>query len=150
MRILRGRSPFKPDKTHLHHLFIDMDFSHLGAALSILFINAMVVVALLVAWMCGASIDVQFLIVMVLGIAVTFGFYKFMKNQQGGGALDEEGYPQGTHLWHMICRIGDISQLERKRFWRIMRYKMDGPMMLNRIYKKPLNFLEKQSFNKKS
>lgn len=150
MRILRGRSPFKPDKTHLHHLFIDMDFSHLGAALSILFINAMVVVALLMAWMCGASIDVQFLIVMVLGIAVTFGFYKFMKNQQGGGALDEEGYPQGTHLWHMICRIGDISQLERKRFWRIMRYKMDGPMMLNRIYKKPLNFLEKRSINKKS
>ena len=39
MRILRGKSPFRPDKTHLHHLFIDMGFSHLGAALFILLLN---------------------------------------------------------------------------------------------------------------
>ena len=29
-RIWRGRSPFRPDKTHLHHLFIDTGFSHPG------------------------------------------------------------------------------------------------------------------------
>lgn len=43
MRILRGKSPFRPDKTHLHHLFIDMGFSHLGAALGILMVNLAVV-----------------------------------------------------------------------------------------------------------
>ncbi len=143
MRILRGRSPFKPDKTHLHHLFIDMDFSHLGAALSILFLNASVIIVLIVAWQCGASIDVQLFIVMALGILVTFGFYKFMKSQQSGGGLDEEGYPKGTRLWHIVCKIGDISQLERTRIWRKMRYNMDGPMMFGRIYDKPRGFIDK-------
>ena len=50
LRILRGGSPFKPDKTHLHHLFIDMGFSHLGAALFILMINFSVVVIWLISW----------------------------------------------------------------------------------------------------
>ena len=143
MRILRGKSPFKPDKTHLHHLFIDMDFSHFGAALSILFLNVAVILVLLVTWQFSASIDVQTYIVMALGVTVTFGFYRFMKSQQGGGDIDEEGYPQGTHLWHVVCRIGDISQLERSRVWRRVRYIMEGPMMLGFLFKKPRNIVKK-------
>ena len=30
MRILRKKSPFSPDRTHLHHLFIELGFSHIG------------------------------------------------------------------------------------------------------------------------
>jgi len=108
----------------------------LGAALSILLLNVFVIVVLIVAWQCGASIDVQFWTVMALGIIVTFGFYKFMKIQQGGGEKDEEGYPKGTRLWHVVCKIGDISQLERTRIWRILRYYMDGQMMFGHLYKK--------------
>ena len=29
MRILRKTSPFHPDKTHLHHMFIELGFSHI-------------------------------------------------------------------------------------------------------------------------
>lgn len=129
MRILRGNSPFKPDKTHLHHLFIDMGFSHLGAALSILLINASVVLIWLLSWKLGASIDVQTYIVVVLGFAVTFGFYKYMKNQQNGGPVDEEGYPQGSKVWHIALKVGDFTHREDKRFWRTMRDLMDGPLL---------------------
>jgi UDP-GlcNAc:undecaprenyl-phosphate/decaprenyl-phosphate GlcNAc-1-phosphate transferase len=31
IRILRGRSPFSPDRLHLHHLLIDFGFSHMKA-----------------------------------------------------------------------------------------------------------------------
>jgi UDP-GlcNAc:undecaprenyl-phosphate/decaprenyl-phosphate GlcNAc-1-phosphate transferase len=31
MRILRGRSPFSPDRLHIHHLLIDFGFSHMQA-----------------------------------------------------------------------------------------------------------------------
>ena len=130
MRILRGSSPFKPDKTHLHHLFIDMGFSHLGAALFILFINFMVVLIWLASWKLGASIEVQTYIVIGLGFAVTFGFYKLMKVQQNGGPVDDEGYPQGTALWHMMVKLGSLTHREDKRFWRVMRYLMDGPMLV--------------------
>ena len=129
MRILRGHSPFKPDKTHLHHLFIDMGFSHLGAALFILFINLSVVLIWYLSWQMGASVDVQLYIVIALGLAVTFGFYKLMKAQQNSGPVDEEGYPQGTVLWHAMCRLGDFTHRENRRAWRIMRTLVDGPMM---------------------
>lgn len=51
-------------------------------------VNAMVVLVWLLSWMLGASVDVQFYIVLALGMAVTFGFYKVMKIQQNGGLLD--------------------------------------------------------------
>ena len=129
MRILRGKSPFSPDKTHLHHLFIDMGFSHLGAALFIILINFIVVLILMALWKLGASVDVQTNVVTILGILVTFGFYKFMKNQQNGGPVDEEGYPQGTKLWHMMVRLGGFTHREDKRFWRTMKSLVDGPLM---------------------
>ena len=129
MRILRGSSPFKPDKTHLHHLFIDMGFSHLGAALFILFLNFMVVMIWLASWKLGASMDVQLYIVIALGMLVTFGFYKFMKIQQNGGPVDEEGYPQGTMLWYMMYKVGNWTHRENKRSWRILRLIVDGPLL---------------------
>lgn len=129
MRILRGRSPFSPDKTHLHHLFIDMGFSHLGAALFIILIDLAIVLIWLLTWILGASIDVQTIVVVLLGSLTTFGFYKFMKAQQNGGPVDEEGYPQGTALWHAMYKVGNWTHREKKRSWRILRYIVDGPLM---------------------
>ena len=129
LRIMRGKSPFKPDKTHLHHLFIDMGFSHLGAALFILFINAMVVLVWVLTWQMGWSIDAQFYTVVILGFLVTFGFYKFMKVQQNGGHIDEEGYPEGSAIWFAMCKVGNWTHREKKRSWAIMRELMDGPLM---------------------
>ena len=131
MRMLRGRSPFRPDKTHLHHLFIDMGFSHLGAALSILLTNALVVLVWLVSWKCGLSADAQMHVVLALGLLVTFGFHKFMTLQQNGGPVDAEGYPEGSRLWHAMCRVGEWTHREDRRPWRVMRAIMDG-MMLGR------------------
>lgn len=135
LRILRGKSPFKPDKTHLHHLFIDMGFSHLGAALFILMSNAMVVLIWLLSWKLGASIDGQTYIVAILGFLLTFVFYKFMKVQQNGGPLDEEDYPSGTALWHAMCKVGYWTHREKKRTWRIMQRLMDSPMLAGREYR---------------
>lgn len=129
MRLMRGRSPFKPDKTHLHHLFIDMGFSHLGAALFILSINLMVVLIWLLTWKMGASMEVQFYVVVAVSALVTLGFYKFMKIQQNGGPRDEEGFPEGTRLWHMMCRLGDWTHKENNRSWRFLERLIDGPMM---------------------
>lgn len=127
-RIVRGNSPFHPDKTHLHHLFVDMGFSHLGAALFILMLNVGVVLIWFISWKMGASIDVQTYVVVALGVLVTFGFYKLMRCQQNGGPKDEDGFPQGTRLWHLMCRLGWHTHREDKRMWRTMRYLMDGPL----------------------
>lgn len=129
MRILRGRSPFSPDRTHLHHLFVDMRFSHLGAALSILFVNSIVILIWLLSWLLGASFDVQMYIVLGLGIVVTFGFYHFVRLQQIGGEMDDDGYPKGTALWHFLCRIGNWTHRENKPLWQNIQKFADGPML---------------------
>lgn len=133
MRILRGKSPFRPDKTHLHHLFIDMGFSHLGAALGILMVNLAVVGLWIVSWLLGASTDVQVIVACGLGFLSTFVFYKVMKVQQNSGPLDEEGYPQGTALWHWFRYLGSLSHREKGRVWRFFRWLMDS-RFLSRFY----------------
>lgn len=136
LRILRGRSPFRPDRNHLHHLFIDMGFSHFGAALFILMINTMVVLIWMVSWRLGASIDVQMYIVVGLGFSLTFGFYNLMKKQQYGGPIDEKGCPQGTCLWHTMVKLGGYINIEGGRLWQMMRYLMDGPLSGSHSFEK--------------
>lgn len=129
MRILRGGSPFKPDKTHLHHLFIDMGFSHLGAAMFILLVNAMVVLVWFLSWKGGLSQDAQMYIVLALSVLVTFGFYKFMKVQQNSSK-------EGSKLWQAMCRLGDWTHRETKHSWEVIREFMDGPMMGTKLKNK--------------
>lgn len=76
MRIIRGTSPFHPDRTHLHHIFLELGFSHVGATVSILTLNFLVVASWYLSYKLGASIDVQLYIVLALSILVTFVFYK--------------------------------------------------------------------------
>ena len=125
-RIIRGGSPFQPDKTHLHHLFIEMGFSHIGTAFCILLINFLIVCAWLLSWRLGASVDAQFTVVVLLSILVTFGFYRFMKVQQNGGPLDEDGFPQGTAIWKFCCMLGVKSHIENNAFWDFVSNVMDG------------------------
>ncbi len=39
MRILKGKSPFKPDRTHIHHLMIDAGLTHMQATGVLILIN---------------------------------------------------------------------------------------------------------------
>jgi UDP-N-acetylmuramyl pentapeptide phosphotransferase/UDP-N-acetylglucosamine-1-phosphate transferase len=81
MRILRGKSPFSPDKTHLHHLFIELGFTHTGTTVSILSLNFLIVAAWFLSYKLGASIDTQLYIVIAMSLCITFVFYKFAKDQ---------------------------------------------------------------------
>ena len=131
VRMLRGGSPFQPDKTHLHHLFIEMGFSHLGTALCILAINMFIIGVWFLSWKLGASVNVQFWIVVLLSILVTFGFYHFVKVQESAGPLDEDGYPTGGAIWKFLCMLGEKSHVEDNAFWIFLRNLMDG-----RLWKK--------------
>lgn len=124
-RIVRRRSPFKPDRSHLHHLFIDMGFSHLGAAISILSMNLAIMLVWLFLWQMGASINMQTIVVGLMGVGVTFGFYKYMRLQQHNGPISEDGRPQGTRLWHAFCRIGNWSHKEKGIIWRTLQKIVD-------------------------
>ena len=114
-RICRGKSPFHPDKTHLHHLFIELGFSHIGTTISIITANLLVVLSWFVAYCCGLSVDVQLYIVIALGIGVTFIFYPFTKAQMR----------KETAYYRFFHRLGEASQIKRTGFWLFLQKWVD-------------------------
>lgn len=38
-RAIRGKSPFQPDRTHIHHLLLDSGMSHMQATFTLIFVN---------------------------------------------------------------------------------------------------------------
>lgn len=114
-RIIRGNSPFNPDKTHLHHLFIELGFSHIGTTVSILSLNFFVIVAWFVAYKMGASVDVQLYIVLALSILITFVFYKFAKVQ----------IANDTKMLKVLQGIGKLMQFEKKGIWKWVQNIVD-------------------------
>ncbi len=44
IRIYKGRSPFKPDKNHLHHLLLNIGFSHIKATLILSFFSLILII----------------------------------------------------------------------------------------------------------
>jgi UDP-N-acetylmuramyl pentapeptide phosphotransferase/UDP-N-acetylglucosamine-1-phosphate transferase len=71
-RILSGRSPFSPDKTHIHHLLIDLGASHMRATALLLFINVLFIAFAVVfdqlgtSWLLALEIFIMFLFTFTL------------------------------------------------------------------------------------
>ena len=78
-RILKGTSPFRPDKTHLHHMFIDLGCSHVATTLAIPGVNMFVVLCWWALEASGFSIAVQLYAVIAVSLLVTSGLYHFMQ-----------------------------------------------------------------------
>lgn len=114
-RILRGTSPFNPDKTHLHHLFIELGFSHIGTTVSILSLNFLVIIAWFLSYKLGASIDAQLYIVLGLSLLITFVFYRFARVQ----------IRKNTKALKVLQAIGNLLQIEKKGIWGFVQRLID-------------------------
>ncbi|MBO7317996.1 MAG: undecaprenyl/decaprenyl-phosphate alpha-N-acetylglucosaminyl 1-phosphate transferase [Bacteroidales bacterium] len=115
MRIIRKKSPFSADKTHLHHLFIELGFSHFGTTLSILGINTLVVLCWYIAYKIGLSIDIQLYIVILMGILVTFVFYPLTQRQ----------IRQKTKVYETLHKIGLKTQITDREGWKKLQKFID-------------------------
>lgn len=120
MRIIRRISPFRADKTHLHHLFIDMGFSHIGTTVSILSLNCLVVLGWYVSYKCGMSVDGQLYVVIALSMCVTVGLYYGMRYCSKRNLLP----------CRLMQRVGKMTHVERKGLFlwlqKVMDWKMPG------------------------
>lgn len=74
-RIFRGVSPFNPDKTHLHHAFIDYGFHHLETSLLEIFINMLIVLTCFLLSYSYLPKEVNLFAIIVVASAFTFGLY---------------------------------------------------------------------------
>ncbi|MBR5843742.1 MAG: undecaprenyl/decaprenyl-phosphate alpha-N-acetylglucosaminyl 1-phosphate transferase [Bacteroidaceae bacterium] len=115
MRIIRKKSPFSADKTHLHHLFIELGFSHFGTTVSIISMNIMVVLCWFIAYKIGLSIDVQLYIVIALGILITFVFYP----------VTQRHIRKQTKVYEFLHKIGLKTQVTDRKTWKKIQKFVD-------------------------
>lgn len=122
-RLAHGISPFTPDRTHMHHLYLDLGFSHIGATTMLLCTNLLVVLCWWLSYRLGASINLQFYLVMLLGLLSTFGFYPWMRYCMRRGnafyraivCLGRWSHIEQTNLGHALQTIVDGKWLHRKK-----------------------------------
>lgn len=114
-RILHHKSPFHPDKTHLHHMFIRLGVSHAVTTVAILTLNFLVVVCWWIAYRVGWSVDVQLYVVVVLGVLITLGLYGFL-----GWHLQ-----RGTRLIVWIRYLARKTHVDRRGVFLWLQKVMD-------------------------
>jgi hypothetical protein len=73
IRMFHRRSPFSPDRNHIHHLLLDRGFSHRAITLTLVSINLVMIVLVFL----GRSLNCTLLIFSVFGIffSIIAGIY---------------------------------------------------------------------------
>lgn len=69
-RILRGQSPFHPDRSHLHHVYVDLGMSHLMTTLCLLLRNIIMLAIWYVSAILEMQVTMQFFVVLICGLAL--------------------------------------------------------------------------------
>ncbi len=120
-RVFRGKSPFHPDRTHLHHALVDMGMSHLLATLSILFRNLMVLAVWLVTAMAEIQVTLQFFLVFLAGVFfIWYPYFRidYLRNHQ------KEKYAKCVHF--IQCLSARLDP-----FIHVMTRVLDGRKVAN-------------------
>ena len=102
LRMLHGTSPFRADKTHLHHAFIAVGISHSITALSEILIDALIVLIWFVSYRLGASQEMQLYVVIAASMLLVWGTYVVLwlgQRDNGIGRMLKRFAPR-THLGH--------------------------------------------------
>lgn len=115
-RLSRGVSPFHPDKTHLHHIFIEIGCSHPATFVAILTLNSLVVLTWWVLVVQGFSVDVQLYVVVAMALLFTFGLYAFISYH----------ITRKTRINALLLRVGELSHIERKGVFHWLRETVDS------------------------
>ena len=101
-RIMKGVSPFHADKSHLHHLFIEMGFSHAGTSLCVILLNLLNVLCWFITWRLGGGALDQFAVVVLVGFFNTTGIYYIVRR------LD-----RNKLVYRILHRLAVASHIER-------------------------------------
>lgn len=98
IRLYKRQSPFHPDKNHLHHLYIEMNYSHMSTSAIIVLSDIAIVGLLQLSWLLGAGATLQVLLVMTAALMYTWAFYFFMEGQR------RKNDGEGSAFWKRTCK----------------------------------------------
>ena len=73
MRAMRGKSPFSPDRTHIHHLLIDIGLSHMQATGVLVVVNILFIIMVIALQDIGSA--KLLILIIAMAIALTAVLY---------------------------------------------------------------------------
>jgi len=117
MRMLKKKSPFHPDKTHLHHIFINVGVSHFITTVSEALIMVVVVVVWSITVMLGVSIDWQLYIVVLAAAVFVWGTYAILRYNAS----------HHTRFLHWLVNFSVKTHLGRKEWGKRITAMLDAP-----------------------
>ena len=117
-RIMKGHSPFKADKTHLHHMLINYSGSHSLTSLMEIAIAIVIVIIWAIAFKTHCSINAQFYIVLAAAALLVWGTYAYLFFQ------DKHNSKTAFRIrkWLSKTRQGD------KEWWAWLQQRIDTPI----------------------
>lgn len=121
MRVVHGRSPFSPDKTHLHHVFISVGVSHFITSSTEIVINLTVASSWALSVVLGASVTVQLLVVIGMSMLLVWGTYIFIR-------YNEIHY---TPFMHWLSHVSVATHFGNKHWWKSFAAWLDKPEIKN-------------------
>lgn len=117
MRVAKGKSPFSPDKTHLHHAFVGLGISHFVTAMCEIFIGILVFVVWAFALSQNVSLDGQLYIVIGVSAVLVWGSYGFLSCQR---------FHQ-TSFVKWIIHFSPKTHMGRTDWWKRITAWLDAP-----------------------
>ena len=116
-RIFKGQSPFKADKTHLHHMLLSYSDSHSLTSLMEIGIAILIAAIWAIAFKTHCSIDAQFYIVLISAAILVWGTYAYLSIQ------DKRDSTASFRIrkWLTKMRQGD------KNWWNKLQRFIDTP-----------------------
>ena len=117
IRMVKKKSPFHPDKTHLHHVFINVGVSHFFTTISEALIMIVVVVIWFVSVLLGVSIDWQLYIVVIAAAVFVWGTYAILRYHAA----------HHTKFLHWVVNFSVKTHLGRTEWWKKITAWLDAP-----------------------
>ncbi|MBP5703558.1 MAG: undecaprenyl/decaprenyl-phosphate alpha-N-acetylglucosaminyl 1-phosphate transferase, partial [Paludibacteraceae bacterium] len=78
MRIVHGGSPFKADRTHLHHIFVSLNMPHIFITLFILLIEVIIVGVWMLLFYINLDVTVHTVLIIILCATIVWGVYVYL------------------------------------------------------------------------
>lgn len=117
MRMMQGKSPFEPDKTHLHHAFVGLGISHSITALTEIFINLLVVGVWYLLVLLDMSVECQLYVVILVAAVLVWGTYFFLLHEQKSASRKAQ--------W--LRRFSVKTHLGSTEWWQRLSLWLDAP-----------------------
>ncbi|MCP3670168.1 MAG: undecaprenyl/decaprenyl-phosphate alpha-N-acetylglucosaminyl 1-phosphate transferase [Gammaproteobacteria bacterium] len=123
IRISEGRSPFAPDKNHIHHRFLDIGFSHREA---VYVVYAIQIALVLTAFVQRYASDLQLLVIYLVFCVALLSMIAFAKRRVGSTSKWVKG------LQRVLARIGVGSELNsyRSTFYQVVRVMLSAILII--------------------